>query len=71
MALGGTTQQVGAPDKQVARMVLFRINILARERGISTLELIDQVLAYYDKLDAEIRTELPLKRIWVVSEAAG
>lgn len=33
-------------------------------------DLIDQVLAHYDKLDEEIRAELPLKRIWVVSEAA-
>jgi len=33
-------------------------------------DLIDQVLAHYDKLDEEIRTELPLKRIWVVAEAA-
>ncbi|MEN8179171.1 MAG: restriction endonuclease [Pseudomonadota bacterium] len=32
-------------------------------------DLIDQVLAHYDKLDEEIRTELPLKRIWVVAEA--
>lgn len=33
-------------------------------------DLIDQVLAHYDKLDEEIRTELPLKRIWVIAEAA-
>lgn len=33
-------------------------------------DLIDQVLAHYDKLDEEIRAELPLKRIWVVSEVA-
>jgi len=33
-------------------------------------DLIDQVLAHYDKLDEEIRTELPLKRIWVVAEVA-
>ena len=32
-------------------------------------DLIDQVLVHYDKLDEEIRTELPLKRIWVVAEA--
>lgn len=30
-------------------------------------DLIDQVLANYDKLDEEIRTDLPLKRIWVVA----
>ena len=33
-------------------------------------DLIDQVLAHYDKLDEEIRAELPLKRIWVVAEPA-
>ena len=33
-------------------------------------DLIDQVLAQYDKLDEEMRAELPLKRIWVVAEAA-
>lgn len=33
-------------------------------------DLIDQVLAHHDKLDEDIRTELPLKRIWVVAEAA-
>lgn len=31
-------------------------------------ELINQVLEYYDKLDEDIRAELPLKRIWVVAE---
>lgn len=33
-------------------------------------DLIDQVLGHYDKLDEDIRTELPLKRIGVVAEAA-
>lgn len=32
-------------------------------------DLIEQVLAHYDKLDEDIRTELPLKRIWIVAEA--
>ncbi len=32
-------------------------------------DLIDQVLAHYDKLNEDIRTELPLKRIWIVAEA--
>lgn len=30
--------------------------------------IIDQVLANYEKLDEEIKTQLPLKRIWVVNE---
>lgn len=33
-------------------------------------DLIDQVLAHYDKLDEEIKTELPLKQIWVVADVA-
>ncbi len=33
-------------------------------------DLIDQVLTHYDKLDEDIKAELPLKRIWVVSEAS-
>ena len=33
-------------------------------------DLIEQVLAHYDKLDEEIRTELPLKRIWIIAETA-
>lgn len=31
--------------------------------------IIDQVLANYEKLDEEIKTQLPLKRIWVVNES--
>lgn len=31
-------------------------------------DLIDQVLTHYDEMDEELRTELPLKRIWVVAE---
>ena len=33
-------------------------------------DLIDQVLTHYDRLDEEIRTELPLKRIWMVAGVA-
>ena len=29
-------------------------------------DIIDQVLTNYEKLDEEIKTQLPLKRIWVV-----
>ena len=32
-------------------------------------DLIDEVLAHYDRLDEDIRAELPLKRIWIVAEA--
>lgn len=30
--------------------------------------LIDQILENYDKLDEELRVELPLKRIWTVAQ---
>jgi predicted Mrr-cat superfamily restriction endonuclease len=33
-------------------------------------DLIDQLLAHYDKLDAGIRAELPLKRMWAVAVEA-
>ena len=29
--------------------------------------LIDELLAHYDKLDEDLRAELPLKRIWTVA----
>jgi len=32
-------------------------------------DLIDEFLANYDKLDEDLRAELPLKRIWTVAEA--
>jgi restriction system protein len=32
-------------------------------------DLIDQILAHYPDLDAEVRAELPLKRIWTVAGA--
>ncbi len=32
-------------------------------------DLIDEFLANYDKLDDDLRAELPLKRIWTVAEA--
>ncbi len=34
-----------------------------------TRETINHVLEHYDKLDKDIRAELPLKRIWIVTEA--
>lgn len=34
-------------------------------------DLIEQLLKHYAKLDAELRTELPLKRIWVMAAEGG
>ena len=33
-------------------------------------DLIDQVLGNYDKLDEDLRADLPLKRIWVLATPA-
>ena len=30
-------------------------------------DLIDELLAVYDKLDADIRAELPLKQVWILA----
>jgi len=30
-------------------------------------ELLEQLFAHYDKLDEDIKAELPLKRIWTVA----
>lgn len=48
-------------DKEIATQ-FFRVRLWDQD------DLIDQVLTHYDKLDEEIRLELPLRRIWVVSQ---
>lgn len=32
-------------------------------------DLIDQLFSVYDKLDEDLRAEIPLKRIWAVAES--
>ena len=32
-------------------------------------DLIDQILMHYDKLDEDVRAEIPLKRIWTIAKA--
>ncbi len=39
----------------------FRVRLWGRN------ELVDQILEHYERLPAELRAELPLKRIWVVA----
>lgn len=34
-------------------------------------DLIDQLLQYYDRLDEELRAELPLRRVWMVAGGVG
>jgi restriction system protein len=53
---GGFTNQVKADAKKD----FFRIRLW--DQG----DLVEAVLQNYDRLDAEIKAELPLKRIWVV-----
>jgi len=47
-------------DKERAGQ-FFRVRLWDRD------DLIEQLLAHYDRLDDEIRADLPLKRIWTVS----
>ena len=48
-------------DKEEAQQ-FFRVRLWDQD------ELIDQILAHYDRLDEDLRTDLPLKRIWTVLE---
>ncbi len=49
-------------DRQIAAH-FFRVRLWDQDT------LIDQILEHYDKLDEELRTELPLKQVWTVAEA--
>mgnify|MGYP001039915985 CR=1 FL=1 len=48
-------------DKEKARQ-FFSVRLWDQQA------LIDQILENYDKLDEELRVELPLKRIWTVAQ---
>jgi restriction system protein len=49
-------------EKETARQ-FFRVRLWDQRA------LIDQILEHYDKLDEDLRTELPLKRIWTVAQS--
>lgn len=51
-------------DKQIPSH-FFRVRLWDQN------DLIDQLLEHYDKLDDEIRAELPLRRIWTVAYTEG
>jgi restriction system protein len=51
-------------DKEKARQ-FFRVRLWDQQA------LIDQVLENYEKLDDDLRAELPLKRIWTVAQTEG
>jgi restriction system protein len=47
-------------DKEVATQ-FFRLRLWDQDA------LIDQILEHYEKLDEDLRAELPLKRVWTVA----
>lgn len=49
-------------DREMARQ-FFRVRLWDQQA------LIDQILDNYDKLDEDLHTELPLKRIWTVAQS--
>lgn len=55
---GGFKSTVGKEEAQQ----FFRVRLWDQD------ELIDQVLEHYDKLDDDLRTDLPFKRIWTIAE---
>jgi restriction system protein len=50
-------------DKEVPAQ-FFRVRLWDQKT------LVDQVLHHYNELDADLRAEIPLKRIWVISQTA-
>ncbi len=74
--LVGTMQNVGAEQGLLVCWGGFKPTVkreLPRQffkvRLWDQNDLIDEFLANYDKLDEDLRAELPLKRIWTVAEA--
>lgn len=72
--LVGTMQHVGADQGLLVCWGGFKPTILRevprlffKVRTWDQNDLIDQFLAVYDKLDEDLRAELPLKRIWAVA----
>lgn len=57
VAWGGFRQNV---QKELAQS-FFKVRLWTRK------ELLDALFAHYDKLDADLKAELPLKRIWTVA----
>lgn len=72
--LVGTMQHVGADQGLLVCWGGFKPTILReaprlffKVRLWDQSDLIDQFLAVYDKLDEELRAEIPLKRIWAIA----
>jgi restriction system protein len=74
--LVGTMQHVGADQGLLVCWGGFKKTVLAelprlffKVRLWDQNDLIDQFLLNYDKLDEDLRAEVPLKRIWTVTSA--
>lgn len=72
--LVGTMQHVGADQGLLVCWGGFKKTIMAevprlffKVRLWDQNDLIDQFLAVYDKLDEDLRAEIPLKRVWTVA----
>lgn len=72
--LVGTMQHVGADQGLLVCWGGFKKTVLAelprlffKVRLWDQNDLIDQFLAVYDKLDEDLRAEIPLKRVWTVA----
>jgi len=72
--LVGTMQHVGADQGLLVCWGGFKKTIIAelprlffKVRLWDQNDLIDQFLAVYDKLDEDLRAEIPLKRVWTVA----
>ncbi|MFN3165556.1 MAG: restriction endonuclease [Phycisphaeraceae bacterium] len=74
--LVGTMQHVGADQGLLVCWGGFKKTIMAevprlffKVRLWDQNDLIDQFLAVYDKLDDDLRAEIPLKRVWTVASS--
>lgn len=70
----GAMQSVGADQGLFVSWGGFKSTVLKEEPGQffkvrlwNQDELIEQILKHYDQLDQDIRTELPLKRMWTLA----
>lgn len=50
----------GTVEKELVTQ-FFRLRLWSQK------ELLEQLFAHYDKLDADLKAELPLKRVWMVA----
>ena len=75
-ALGGVMKKVNATHGLLVCWGGFRSSIDRDEtqqyfhvRLWDSDDLIDELLKVYDKLDADIRAQIPLKRVWTLAAA--